>query len=50
MSHYRNAPKGTILLGTGGKHRRGQSVLVPATPMNRAQRRRAEKEARRAGK
>lgn len=47
MTHYRNVPRGSAVVGTGGKHKRGMTVLVPALPMNRAQRRRAEREAKR---
>jgi len=48
MSHYRNTPKGAAIVSDPNKPR-GTTVFVPQFKMNRAQRRRAAKEARKNG-
>lgn len=49
MRHWRNNPKGSTIVSGDPRKPRGTSVFVPPFKMNRAQRRRAEKEARKNG-
>ena len=49
MTHYRNAPKGAKVVSGDQRKPRGTTVFVPPFKMNRAQRRRAERDARKNG-